>query len=281
MGDGTVRYPSAAGGVRVGTRRPGVSGKRAAPAGPSAATYWRRRFVVLVICLAAIAVTAWTMSNAFEVRPRAGAAATTGNESSAGGGEHRGTTQHGGGSAGRGGTAAHHGGAGQRGGAAPPVGASPSGTASMTTRASSPSPSPSTSGVASPTICPRRSIVISLAQVKVAAGRRPTFNVSVVSTQRADCTFNIGPGHLALVIRKGRTRIWSSADCVAGNGGLVIALRRGVPTVVTIGWSERTSVRHCDGHAHAVAPGAYRAYAVDGSITSAPVAFRLRATAPG
>jgi hypothetical protein len=268
MGGGTVRYPSAAGGVRDGTRRPGVTGKRAAPAGPSAATYWRRRFVVLVICLAAIAVTARTMSNAFEVRPRAGAAATTGNQSSAGGGQHRGTTQHAGGSAGRG-------------GAPLPAGASPSGTASITSPASSPSPSPSTSGVANPKICPRQSIVVSLAQVKVAAGRRPTFNVSVVSTQRADCTFNIGPGHLALVIRQGRTRIWSSADCVAGNGGLVIALRRGVPTVVTIGWSEKTSVRRCNGHAHAVSPGAYRAYAVDGSITSAPVAFRLRATAPG
>jgi hypothetical protein len=122
--------------------------------------------------------------------------------------------------------------------------------------------------------------VISLAQVKVAAGRRPAFNVSVVSTQLADCTFNIGPGHLALVIKRGRTRVWSSADCVVSNGGLVIVLRRGVPTVITIGWSERTSVRRCDGHAHSVSPGAFRAYAVDGPLTSVPVAFRLHATVP-
>jgi hypothetical protein len=117
--------------------------------------------------------------------------------------------------------------------------------------------------------------VISLRQVKVAAGRRPTFNVSVVSTQRADCSFNIGAGRLALVIKRGQVRVWSSADCVAGTGGLVTVLRRGVPTVVTIGWGKKTSSPRCDGHARSVSTGAYKAYAQDGSLTSTPVGFRL------
>src|SRR5262245_18793620 len=226
MGDGTVRYPSAAGGVRVGTRKPVSAAKRAAPPRPSAATYWRRRFIVLVICLAAIAASAWSLSNAFKVQPRASGATTTGDRSSVG------TAQHRGGSAGHRGGAARNG-AGH-GGAPLPAGSShgPSGSPNAsqggrtTSPESSPSPSPSPSASLGsiPKFCPRQSVVISLAQVKVAAGRRPTFNVSVVSTQRADCSFNIGPGHLALVIRKGRTRVWSSADCVTGNGGPVTTL---------------------------------------------------------
>jgi hypothetical protein len=113
-------------------------------------------------------------------------------------------------------------------------------------------------------------------QVKVAAGARPTFDVSVVSTQRADCSFNIGAGHLALVIKRGQVRVWSSADCVAATRGLVAVLQRGVPTVVTIGWSKKTSSPRCNGHARLVSPGTYQAYAQDSSLTSAPVGFRLR-----
>jgi hypothetical protein len=118
--------------------------------------------------------------------------------------------------------------------------------------------------------------VLSVRQVKVAAGARPTFDVSVVSTQRADCSFNIGPGHLGLVIKRGQVRVWSSTDCVAATGGLAAVLQRGVPTVVTIGWSKKTSSPRCNGHARLVSPGTYQAYAQDGSLTSAPVGFRLR-----
>jgi len=117
--------------------------------------------------------------------------------------------------------------------------------------------------------------VLSVRRVKAAAVRRPTFNVSVVSTQQADCSFNISAGHLALVIKRGKVRVWSSADCVASTGGLVAVLQRGVPAVVTIGWSKKTSSPRCDGHARSVSPGAYTAYAQDGSLTSAPVGFRL------
>jgi hypothetical protein len=119
-------------------------------------------------------------------------------------------------------------------------------------------------------------ISVAATHVHVTTAQRPSFNVSVVSTQQADCSFNIGPGHLALVIKQGHTRIWSSGDCVARTAGLVTVLRRGVPTVVTIGWSKKTSTPGCDGHARSVPPGSYRAIAVDGSLTSSPTMFRLR-----
>jgi hypothetical protein len=124
--------------------------------------------------------------------------------------------------------------------------------------------------------CPLQSIVLSLRQVKSGAGGRPTFDVSVVSTQRADCSFNIGHGNLALAIKKAGSRIWSSADCAASSKAGATVLRRGVPAVVTIGWRKMTSTPRCTGQARSVSPGTYHAYAVAGSLTSAPVSFRLR-----
>ena len=54
----------------------------------------------------------------------------------------------------------------------------------------------------------------------------PTFELSIVSTQPAECTFNIGSAHLALVIKEGSTRIWNSADCPVGTPSLDAALGR-------------------------------------------------------
>ena len=116
---------------------------------------------------------------------------------------------------------------------------------------------------------------LSASQVHFGSGQQPAFSLSVVSTQPANCSFNVGPGHLAVVIKEGTARIWSSADCVNGTGSLVTALSRGVPTVVTVDWSRRTSSPGCSGPARAVPSGTYTAYAVEGSIVSPPVTFRL------
>jgi hypothetical protein len=103
----------------------------------------------------------------------------------------------------------------------------------------------------------------------------PTFELSIVSTQPAECTFNIGSAHLALVIKEGSTRIWSSADCAVGTPSLDAALGRGVPTVVTVTWNRKTSAPGCSGRTMRVPSGSYTAYAVDGAITSQPITFRL------
>jgi hypothetical protein len=249
-------------------------------------TYWRRRFVVLTIVLAALAAADWGLSYALRVQHNPKPPATSSGQSGGAAGRHGGQTHQGGGAApGAGGSpgsgATRHasaspsdspsGGAGTRGG---------HNTGTATKHDASPSPSPGVSGGPGPEFCPWHSIVISLPEAPVGdvAGERLTFNVSVVSTQRADCSFNIGPGHLALVIRQGKVRIWSSADCVAGTGGggLVTTLRRGVPTVVTIGWNKKTSAPDCGGHGRSVPAGTYEAHAVDASLTSASATFYLR-----
>jgi hypothetical protein len=132
-------------------------------------------------------------------------------------------------------------------------------------------------GTILPAFCARSDVVLSLFTSQTQYGRRqqPIFDVSVVSTQQAECSFNIGSQHLALVIREGPARIWSSADCAAGTGGLIAALKRGVPTVLTFNWQRQTSAPGCSARTRPVPPGTYTAYAVDGPLTSVPVTIRL------
>ncbi len=70
-------------------------------------------------------------------------------------------------------------------------------------------------GTILPAFCGRRDIVLSVFAGQTQFGQKdsPTFELSIVSTQPAECTFNIGSAHLALVIKEGPTRIWNSADC--------------------------------------------------------------------
>ncbi len=259
---------------RPGGRRSGLAGvarrlagaaaaARVMPAVPGApaVTYWRRRFVVLAVALATLAAAAWSVSEAFTVQPDPAGPATTSHGPSGGA-----VAPQGGGS--------HSGAAGPQHGSAS---GSP-GRGRNASRRPSASPSPGAFGGFKPKFCSWHSIVLSASadQVEFASGQRPSFSLSVVSTQPTDCSFNVGPGHLALVVKEGPARIWSSADCVTGTGSLITALRRGVPTVVAIGWNKETSTPGCGGPARSAPAGTYTAYAVDGSLASAPVTFRLR-----
>lgn len=151
------------------------------------------------------------------------------------------------------------------------------GSAPAHSSAPSPSVTAGGSGSVKPAFCSWNSIVLSLAasQLQFGSGKSPNFKISVVSTQPDDCSFNVGPGHLALVIKEGPARIWSSADCVNGPGDAVTALKRGVPTMVTIGWNRETSSPGCAGPVQPVPAGSYTAYATDGSLASAPMTVRL------
>lgn len=246
-----------------------------------AVTYWRRRFVVLAVALATLAAAAWSLSEAFKVQLDVTGPATTGHGPSGGGAGPQGGspggatgTRHGHGADGAHGAHSGRGSAsGAPGGTRTQASHRPGGVHKPTA-----SPSPGAFGGFKPKFCSWHSIVLSASanQADFAASQRPSFSVSVVSTQPTDCSFNVGPGHLGLIIKEGPARIWSSADCVTGSGSLVTALRRGVPTVVAISWNKKTSTPGCAGPARSVPAGTYTAYAVDGSLASGPVTFRLR-----
>jgi hypothetical protein len=255
MRDGTLRYAPNTPGVRVEGR------------GPGGGTYWRRRFVVMGVCLALLAAAAWSLSDTFTVQPSESAARSGISSSGAGA---AGDTSPAGSAARRGHVVATNSHSGSKSrhapGAVPPTAQAPGSAAA------------GGFGGVRPGFCPWHAIVLSVTanQVQFGPVQQPVFRLSVVSTQRTACSFDIGRGHLALVIREGSARIWSSGDCVSGSGSLITALGRGVPEVVAMAWNKNRSSPGCSGPVRLVPPGSYTAYGVDGPLVSAPLSFRLR-----
>ncbi len=219
---------------------------------PLAAMYWRRRLVALTVGLAVLAVIAWAFNGAI------GGMATPGGSTATGSGSGSGGSGSGSGSGGSGSGA----GAGQQ---------QDLGGGSGTT------PSASASPQATPSACPHGDVVLSLinAQPTYGRGQLPQFTVDVVATGGPTCTFNVGASHIALVIRSGGERVWSSADCVQGAGDLVTDLQRGVPTVLPISWNRQPSAPGCRAQSGSVPDGIYTATAADGWLRSNTVTFRI------
>ena len=115
----------------------------------------------------------------------------------------------------------------------------------------------------------------------------PGFDVDVVSTSTRTCAFNVGPGHLSLVIQADGHQVWSLGGCAAaGRGTLLTDLARGVPAIVVVSWSLETSPGGCRaseqlgqqgqrGAARLASPGSYTASASDGGIASNVVTFKV------
>ncbi|MGO9082166.1 MAG: hypothetical protein ACLQDY_24570 [Streptosporangiaceae bacterium] len=231
--------------------------------------YWRRRFAALVIGLAVFAVIAWGFSDAL------GSGATAGGGSpgaAAGNGQHG---QAGGGRGGAGGSPVRPPAAtGSRSDSASP---SPSAAAGSGPARSSAAASPG-GRTASTVTCPRKDVVLSLAPSQSSSGPRGVqeFSVDVVSTFPRTCTLNVGTRYLTLTVTSGRARVWDSADCVQGQGSLVIQLQRGVPTSLPVAWDQQRSARGCPAGEPQAASGLYTATATDGLLTSNALTFRLR-----
>lgn len=230
---------------------------------PLAAMYWRRRLVALTVGLAVLAVIAWAFNGAIGgMATPGGSTAATGTGSGSGG---SGSGGSGSGGSGSGGTTSGSGsgtGASQQQDLGGGSGASPSASASPQATASA---------------CPHGAVVLSLinAQPTYGHGQLPQFTVDVVATASPTCTFNVGASHIALVIRSGTERVWSSADCVQGAGDLVTDLQRGVPTVLPISWNRQPSAPGCRAQSGSVPDGIYTATAADGWLRSNTVTFRI------
>ena len=257
-----------------------------------ASTYWRRRFFALVGGLAGFALLAWSVSGAIggvSVISPAANVVTGHQHRPAGGGarpagpapakvpQHSATPSP----QPSGSVSQHHASprpaskatrpARRKGPARPKRPAAPGGSAR-------PAPRRHGSTHGSPRACARSSIVISLfaSQVSYPAHKRPVFDVDVVSTGGKTCTFNVGAASLALVIKAGRVRVWSSADCLQGRKSLLTDLVKGVPTMLSFGWDRRTSSPGCKLASSAVPAGIYSATAVSGKIISNREIFRIR-----
>ncbi|WP_067181155.1 hypothetical protein [Microtetraspora niveoalba] len=126
--------------------------------------------------------------------------------------------------------------------------------------------------------CDPKDLVLSLrgGQQTYASGVEPTFLLTVVSTGKVDCTVDVGPRMLETRIVSGNDRVWSTADCVSGDGVDIQMLRRGVPYVRTIRWDRRRSGDDCTGKRTTALPGTYVAWTHAAGLRSPKAVFYLR-----
>lgn len=137
-----------------------------------------------------------------------------------------------------------------------------------------PSPGPRRPGNA----CARRDLVVTLSGTHPSypRGHEPAFTLSAVNTGKTDCTIDLGPRALPLVVTSGSDRIWSDADCAHAGGSHVHELHRGVPFVRTVRWSRWRSFPHCRHTTLRAVPGVYVARIRGHELASKPRVFRLR-----
>jgi hypothetical protein len=228
---------------------------------PPAATYWRRRFIVLATGLAALALVTWAMSSALGgTAPKANTDATKS--------LHRPRP-----------SASAPSPAVTSPAVTPTTTDSPSHSAASTPKASVKShPASQPTGLAVPASahsCPANAVVLTLfpSQASYSVTEQPEFSIDVVSTASKTCTFNIGSRHLWLEVKKGRQQVWSSSQCAEGDASMVTILRRGVPTIVTIVWDGHVSSPGCPVPGAATSAGNYTAVASDGVYPSNVVTF--------
>jgi hypothetical protein len=129
--------------------------------------------------------------------------------------------------------------------------------------------------------CSRAQLVLSIFTHRYwyLAGQKPVFVVTVVSTSRQPCKFNVGARQLAVAVTGAHGQLWSSADCVQGGRSQVVSLRRGVPAVVWISWNRRTSAPGCLLASRRVHRGTFTATATARHLQSKGLIFVL--SAPG
>jgi hypothetical protein len=211
------------------------------PERPTASTYWRRRFVALLIGLSVLGIVTWALSGAMGgSSPPVNAASTKSVHGSLPS------------------TRTHSSGAGQhsQGGSGAPQ------------QHSVPGP---------PRPCPAADVVLSVfsSQASYTLREAPEFEVDVVSVASQICTFDIGARHIWLQVSTGPVRVWSSAQCAESEASMVTQLHRGVPTILPIGWNGQISGPGCPGPSTKAASGTYVAVASDGPGRSNPLDFHL------
>ena len=90
-------------------------------------------------------------------------------------------------------------------------------------------------------------------------GANPGFGISVVNVGEQTCTVDVGPDAIELVIHSGDDRVYSTADCVEGEGREERQLEQGRPHTYTITWERERSFSDCRSSSSQAQPGWYKA----------------------
>ncbi|MFI6600817.1 hypothetical protein ACIBHX_31600 [Nonomuraea sp. NPDC050536] len=215
--------------------------------------YWRRRMSVLVAVLIVVAVVAWACSSGSSGPQRASSAQSSPTAS-----------------------------------AADPLLAGLR-TLAMTTPTPSPTPTPTpTKAHAAPAAkakakrpgepCAPGDLVLSMhgSEDVYGPGAKPTFMITLVNTGSVMCTADVGPRALEMRITSGQDRIWSTSDCVSGEGTDIRELPRGIPYVRSVDWDRRRSSTDCSNDRRPALPGTYVSVVHMGKLKTPMGVFHLR-----
>jgi hypothetical protein len=217
--------------------------------GSGADVYWRRRMALLVGALVVVAVVAWACSHTSgpERSSRVAAPAPSGPEPILASLQATPTRT-------------------------PSPVASP--TATRKHRKHKEKPAPRQAG----DLCDPDDLVLNLqGQRQVyAGGSRPRFILTLVNTGRLMCTTDVGARALEIRITSGADRIWSSADCISGEGVRVQRLERGIPYVRPIEWDRHRSASDCEARRSDARIGTYVAAVHSEELKAPKAVFHLR-----
>lgn len=219
--------------------------------GDTGDVYWRRRMSVLVAVLVVVAVVAWACSSGDDGPQRASSAQTVTSGSPAADPLLAGL---------------------------PTVTLSPSASPSPkhTKSAAKPTPSPKPRKPGEP--CEENDLVLNLqGRQETYAGRaKPNFMLTLVNTGPVMCTADVGPRTMEIRITSGSDRVWSTSDCISGEGVELRKMERGIPYVRSLDWDRRRSSDNCQGTRADAMPGTYVAVVRAFGMRSPKAVFLLR-----
>ncbi|MEV0963925.1 hypothetical protein AB0J25_15265 [Streptomyces sp. NPDC049910] len=265
------------------------------PVGPlPSSIYWRRRAVALLLLALLALLIAWAVSSgdpgagasgdgkpggagpAPSITPGPSGSGTAiseqpgGRDESGDSGDSAGTGA--GGSAGAGGDAGAGGGDGKNGDPAAGGAANGGGTG----------PAERVPAGSSLPDCAPGAVELTVRSVRSAytPEERPRFELAVYNPSAVTCKADLGPAKAVLTvsaINDGENdKVWSSKDCPAGGGSLLLKVPAGRTVTHTVDWDRRGSAPRCaTPSATAAAPGSYLLEVAFPGASVAPASFRL------
>jgi hypothetical protein len=140
-----------------------------------------------------------------------------------------------------------------------------------------PEVTPTGDGVEPDGDCSPGALVLSLftSRPEYDGGQYPVFDVYAVSTAPQDCSVDMGPAKLHVVVLSAGRIIWDSADCAHGDPSRVTELGRGVPAQESVTWNRTINLPGCVTLASAARPGSYQVQARTATAASPVRTFKL------
>ncbi|MEU6390038.1 hypothetical protein [Streptomyces sp. NPDC046939] len=112
-----------------------------------------------------------------------------------------------------------------------------------------------------------------------APGDKPKLELAVKNTTDKDCKVDLGPRTAVVTITKagGDEKFWSSEDCPAGTGGILLRVPAGGKVTQTLTWDRKPSTPHCaTPPAGSAGPGTYLVEVKGAQLAAARASFVLK-----